>query len=156
MHALIRGCILQLMIWVNFVCQRSLSGTWFGVNRSKNSKLTLTIPTRCVSNYWASARQNQQNGTCAHLLLISAWVSAQSDRSSLCAQWVAKDPSWFSCIFRILYIALQIPQTANIEIQLGCTVVIVRFPKRRVPNNESQKSYLFQSCHTYDDNKKGR
>ena len=24
---------------------------------------------------------------------VSAWASAQSDQSSLCAQWVAKDPS---------------------------------------------------------------
>ena len=31
---------------------------------------------------------------CAQRRLRSAWASAQSDQSSLCAQWVAKDP-WF-------------------------------------------------------------
>ena len=40
----------------------------------------------------AAARQNQQNGMCAQRRLRSAWASAQSDQSSLCGQWVAKDP----------------------------------------------------------------
>ena len=31
---------------------------------------------------------------CAQQRLGSAWASAQSDQSSLCAQWVAKDPSF--------------------------------------------------------------
>ena len=31
---------------------------------------------------------------CAQRRLRSAWASAQSDQSSLCAQWVAKDPSF--------------------------------------------------------------
>ena len=31
---------------------------------------------------------------CAQRRLRSAWASAQSDKSSLCAQWVAKDPSF--------------------------------------------------------------
>ena len=31
---------------------------------------------------------------CAQWRLRSAWASAQSDQSSLCAQWVAKDPSF--------------------------------------------------------------
>ena len=29
---------------------------------------------------------------CTQRRLRSAWASAQSDQSSLCAQWVAKDP----------------------------------------------------------------
>ena len=33
-------------------------------------------------------------GVCAQRRLRSAWASAQSDQSSLCAQWVAKDPSF--------------------------------------------------------------
>ena len=41
---------------------------------------------------WATAWQNQQNGLCAQRRLRSAWAYAQSDQSSLCAQWVAKDP----------------------------------------------------------------
>ena len=39
----------------------------------------MTKPTKCV---------------CAQRRLRSAWASAQSDQSSLCAQWVAKDPSF--------------------------------------------------------------
>ena len=35
--------------------------------------------------------------TCAPSELRSAWAFAESDQSSLCAQWVAKDPSFFSC-----------------------------------------------------------
>ena len=31
---------------------------------------------------------------CAQRRLRSAWASAQSVQSSLCAQWVAKDPSF--------------------------------------------------------------
>ena len=32
---------------------------------------------------------------CAQRRLRSAWASAQSDQSSLCTQWVAKDPRFF-------------------------------------------------------------
>ena len=38
---------------------------------------------------WATSWQNQQNDFCAQRTLRSAWASAQSDQSSLCAQWVA-------------------------------------------------------------------
>ena len=31
---------------------------------------------------------------CAQRRLRSAWASTQSDQSSLCAQWVAKNPSF--------------------------------------------------------------
>ena len=43
---------------------------------------------------WAASWHNQQNGMCAQRRFRSAWASAQSDQSSLCAQWVAKDPSF--------------------------------------------------------------
>ena len=50
---------------------------------------------------WAVAWQNQQNGMCAQQRLRSAWASAQSDQGctgwsefSLCAQWIAKEPSF--------------------------------------------------------------
>ena len=36
--------------------------------------------------------QNQQNDLCAQQRLRSAWASTQSDQSSLCTLWVAKDP----------------------------------------------------------------
>ena len=41
---------------------------------------------------WAASWQNQQNDMCAQRRFRSAWASAQSDQSSLCALWVAKDP----------------------------------------------------------------
>ena len=40
----------------------------------------------------AASRQNQQNGMCAQQRLRSASASAQTDQSSPCALWVAKDP----------------------------------------------------------------
>ena len=49
---------------------------------------------------WASARQNQKkkkkkkNGMCAQRRLRSAWASAHWSESLLCAQWIAKDPSF--------------------------------------------------------------
>ena len=43
---------------------------------------------------WATSWQNQQTDLCAQRRLRSAWASAQSDQSSLCAQWVAKDPNF--------------------------------------------------------------
>ena len=46
----------------------------------------------CLTTKWAASWQNQQNGMCAQRRLRSAWASAQSDHSLLCAQWVAKDP----------------------------------------------------------------
>ena len=43
---------------------------------------------------WTASWQNQQNGMCAQRRLRSAWAFAQSDQSSLCVQWVAKDASF--------------------------------------------------------------
>ena len=47
-----------------------------------------------MKHVWAASWQNQQSGMCAQQRLRSAWASAQSDQSSLCTQWVAKDPSF--------------------------------------------------------------
>ena len=51
----------------------------------------------CLENFpndiWAVSWQNQQM-TCAQQRLRSAWASPQSDQSSLCAQWLAKDASF--------------------------------------------------------------
>ena len=45
---------------------------------------------------WSQRRRKwQQNGMCAQRRLRSAWAAAQSDQSSPCAQWVAKDPAFF-------------------------------------------------------------
>ena len=54
---------------------------------------TRSPPVRPVT-YWAAARQNQQNTMCAQRNLRSAWSSTWSDQSPLCAQWVAKDPTF--------------------------------------------------------------
>ena len=69
--------------------------------------LKITIEVVIISNYlplnyklkrylkiyiWAALWQNQQSGMFAQRRL--AWASTQSDQSSLCAQWVAKDPSF--------------------------------------------------------------
>ena len=43
---------------------------------------------------WAAAWQNKQNDMCTQRGLKTVWTSAQSDQSSLCTQWVSKDP-WF-------------------------------------------------------------
>ena len=51
------------------------------------------ISTAILRNKWATSLQNQQND-CAPSELRSAWASAQSDQSSLCAQLVAKVPSF--------------------------------------------------------------
>ena len=50
--------------------------------------------THCLVLMWATTWQNQQNGTCAQRRFRSAWASAQSDQSSLCAQWIAKYQSF--------------------------------------------------------------
>ena len=55
-------------------------------------------------NIWATPRQNQQHDPCAQRRLRSAWASSKTYQSSLsawrhfwsslCAQWVAEDPSF--------------------------------------------------------------
>ena len=56
--------------------------------------LRLVVVAFAVLFIWATSWQNQRNGICAQRRLRSAWASVQSDQSSLCAQWVAKDPSF--------------------------------------------------------------
>ena len=66
-----------------------------GLKRFKHSYCgTLLGPSRQLLpfSFWAASWQNQKRGMCAHWRLRSAWASAQSEQSSLCAQWVAKDP----------------------------------------------------------------
>ena len=57
---------------------------------SHNAQEPLKAKTK---NIWATTWQNQQN-KCVPSEDRSAWASAQSDQSLLCAQWVAKDPSF--------------------------------------------------------------
>ena len=50
---------------------------------------------RSVNNLiWAASWQFQQNDCAPSEDLRSAWTSTQSDQSSLCTQWVAKDQSF--------------------------------------------------------------
>ena len=48
----------------------------------------------CHILLWTASWQNQQYGICTQRRLRSAWASAQSDQSSLCAHLLAKDPSF--------------------------------------------------------------
>ena len=50
----------------------------------------------CIRYKWAASWQNQQSD-CAQRRLKSDWASTPSDQTSLCAQWVAKDPSFLHC-----------------------------------------------------------
>ena len=66
---------------------------------TKSRAITISLSPQCGVNYnWAlrneMSRQNQQNCMCAQRRLRSAWASSQPDQSLLCAQWVAKDPSF--------------------------------------------------------------
>ena len=64
---------------------------------------------------WAPAWQNQQNDLCTQRRFGSAWMSMQSDQSSLCTQWVAKDP-------RVLHVDREdSDQTGRIWVFAGCT-----------------------------------
>ena len=64
-------------------------------NKSRAYDLSMSMCRRFPSKYgfplyikWATSWQNQQND-CVPNEDRSAWASAQSDQSSLCAQWVA-------------------------------------------------------------------
>ena len=71
-------------------------------NRQKSDFLTRHVMVKefqCMWEWsdvskWAISWQNQQNGMHTQQRLRSAWASTQSDQSSLCAQWIAKDPSF--------------------------------------------------------------
>ena len=77
------------MLWVLY---------WWFTSREKYRNLSLLIFINahhipfCVK-IWATAWQINEM-TCAPSELRSAWASTLSDQSSLCAQWVAKDPSF--------------------------------------------------------------
>ena len=47
-----------------------------------------------VDDYMSHVTTKPTEWVCAQRRLRSAWASFQSDQSSLCAQWVAKDPSF--------------------------------------------------------------
>ena len=77
---------------------------------------------------WATSRQNQQNGMCAQHRLRSAWASVQSDQSSLCAQWVAKDLNFFHADSKDSDQTGRMPRL--IGVFAGCTCHFVGFVMR--------------------------
>ena len=78
MKTLIRCCLLRYLIWVCTVCLCP-----------KNGMLGLY---GLIALHLSSDMTKPRKWMCAQRRLRSAWASAQSDQSSLCAQWVAKDP----------------------------------------------------------------
>ena len=90
-------------------------------------KLVLTyFKMDCCTCIWAASWQNQQNGICAQRRLRSAWASTQSDRSTLCAQWLAKDPSFLHADSE------DSDQTRLIRVFAGRTCHFVGFVTRRL------------------------
>ena len=81
-----------------------------GLKGPLNSWLLDTLASEWIK--WAAAWQNQQNAMCTRRRLRSAWASAQSDQSlcgcpgwsesSLCIQWVAKDPAFLHAAAKTL------------------------------------------------------
>ena len=65
---------------------------------------------------WATSWQNQQNDMCAQQRLRSAWASAQSDQSLLCAQLVAKDP---------MFLHADSEETGQSESSLGAHTILL-------------------------------
>ena len=76
------------MFRVYIVCQSACTDTCtFWLHLQKNSSNNFRHPN------WAAVWLNQQNGMCAKRRLRSVWASAQFlSKSSLCADWIAKDP----------------------------------------------------------------
>ena len=66
----------------------------FSAGSANNLSLVSLEAVSLPLNIVASARQNLQNGLCAQQRHRSIWAFAQSDQSSLCAQWVATDSSF--------------------------------------------------------------
>ena len=62
---------------------------------------------------------------CTQRRLTSAWASAQSDQSSQCAQWVAKDPSFLHADSKDSDQTWQMPRL--IQVFAGCTLFFVGF-----------------------------
>ena len=79
---------------------------------------------------WAASWQNQQNDMCAQRRLRSAWASTQSDQSSLCAQWVAKDLSFLHADSEDSDQTGRIPML--IWVFAGCTCHFVGFVTMRL------------------------
>ena len=53
------------------------------------------VPWIWLTKIWLSCRTTKQNDMCTQRRLRSAWASAQSDQSSLCAQLIVRCPMFF-------------------------------------------------------------
>ena len=72
------GCTGHFVSFVFAECTSHFIGFVMG-------QLILKIENVTMEQIWATSWQNQQNGMCAQRRLSSAWVSVQSDQSSLSA-----------------------------------------------------------------------
>ena len=78
----------EIDVWI-FVANSAICLPWQPINWEV-----------CTNSHYCLLRELSHDMTkptkwlCAQQRLRSAWASAQSDQSSLCTQWVAKDPSF--------------------------------------------------------------
>ena len=97
----------------------------------KNINVSKTCRHKCVYILiWATSWKNQQNGMCTQQRLRSAWASAQSDQSLLCAQWVAKDLSFLHVDSEDSDLTRRVPRL--IWVFAGPTCHFVGFVMRRL------------------------
>ena len=80
----------------NLWCQCKYISFWYSVVFFYTIRATCKIvqPQEKLGSRDTVKWQNQQNGMCTQRRLRSVLASAQSDQSSMCTQWVAKDPSF--------------------------------------------------------------
>ena len=107
--------------------------------KSNNTYLThqgshscLNIPLKFTEIAWAASWQNQQND-CAQWSLRSAWIVSFRpvwSESSLCAQWVAKDPRFHQADSEDSDQTGRMPRL--IWVFTGCTGHLVGFVMRRL------------------------
>ena len=79
------------MVQKNLVWTKTWHNIWFEIGPTF---VCGTMNLCFYRNNWAATRPNQQNDLYAQRRLRSAWESAQTDQSSLCAQWIVKDPAF--------------------------------------------------------------
>ena len=100
-----------------------------------------------ISDIWATSWQNQQNGMCAQRWLRSAW-----SESSLCAQWVAKDPNFLHADSEDSDQTGRMPRL--VRVFTGRTCHFVGFVMRRLISFNKKKENVSKLIHdvlTYRD-----
>ena len=112
MHICLIMCYIRPLLYDNIKLFIRFSHSWFRKYTGFNTK-------------WAISRQNQQSGICAQRRLRSAWASAKSDQSSLCTQWVAKDPSFLHADSEDSDQTGRMPRLIWVRVYAGCTVTLL-------------------------------